>query len=116
MPERIDLPGTTPVVIPAPARVPRAGSPAWQPPPAGACASEDRGLFVGMPGEPAVARLAREEDAKRVCARCALLLDCRAAALAVPGAAGVRGGLTPGERRAVERRVVRRSRPRAGGR
>jgi len=76
----------------------------WTPPPAGACATEDSELFPGYPGEPAVARLAREEEAKRVCARCSVLLECRASALAETGPVGVRGGLTPEERGAVRRR------------
>ncbi|MET7297811.1 WhiB family transcriptional regulator [Embleya sp. NPDC005575] len=71
---------------------------------AGACASADRQLFLGYPGEPVVARLAREEDAKRVCARCSVLLECRASALAESAPVGVRGGLTANERGAVRRR------------
>ncbi|MEU0936537.1 WhiB family transcriptional regulator [Embleya sp. NPDC005971] len=80
----------------------------WTPPAAGACATVDRQLFVGAPGEPAVARLAREEDAKRVCARCSVLLECRASALAETTPAGVRGGLTSNERGAVRRRRAQR--------
>ncbi|MYV98245.1 WhiB family transcriptional regulator [Streptomyces sp. SID3343] len=76
----------------------------WTPPVGGACATEDRQLFLGRPGEPAVAALAREEEAKRVCARCAVLLECRASALAEANPLGVRGGMTPSERGAVRRR------------
>ena len=76
----------------------------WTPPVDGACTAEDRRLFLGFPGEPAVARLAREEDAKRVCVRCSVLLECRASALAETNPVGVRGGLTPNERGAVRRR------------
>ncbi|MYS83350.1 WhiB family transcriptional regulator [Embleya scabrispora] len=76
----------------------------WTPPVAGACATADRQLFLGYPGEPVVARLAREEDAKRVCARCSVLLECRASALAETTPVGVRGGLTANERGAVRRR------------
>ncbi|MFI6983842.1 WhiB family transcriptional regulator [Embleya sp. NPDC050154] len=81
-----------------------ARSATWTPPVAGACATADRQLFLGYPGEPVVARLAREEDAKRVCARCSVLLECRASALAETNPVGVRGGLTPNERGAVRRR------------
>ncbi|MGC0419239.1 WhiB family redox-sensing transcriptional regulator [Embleya sp. AB8] len=76
----------------------------WTPPSAGACATGDRQVFLGYPGEPVVARLAREEDAKRVCARCSVLLECRAGALAETNQIGVRGGLTPNEHGAVRRR------------
>jgi WhiB family redox-sensing transcriptional regulator len=76
----------------------------WTPPAGGACETQDRQLFLGRPAEPAVAALAREEEAKRVCARCAVLLECRASALAETNPVGVRGGLTAGERGAVRRR------------
>jgi WhiB family transcriptional regulator, redox-sensing transcriptional regulator len=84
--------------------LPAAHSATWTPPVGGACATEDRQLFLGSPAEPAVAALAREEEAKRVCARCAVLLECRASALAEINPVGVRGGLTPSERGAVRRR------------
>ncbi|MGR7001597.1 WhiB family transcriptional regulator [Yinghuangia aomiensis] len=56
------------------------------------------------PGSPA----RRKPSASR--ARCAVLVECRAAALAEadPETTGVRGGLTPEERRAVARRRRRR--------
>jgi WhiB family redox-sensing transcriptional regulator len=93
------------------------GASTWIPPAAGACRSEDLRLFLGAPGEPAVARIAREEEAKRICARCAVLLECRAEALAETGTdpVGVRGGLTPEERRAIARRRRRRGIGRASG-
>ncbi|HSA49319.1 MAG TPA: WhiB family transcriptional regulator [Yinghuangia sp.] len=92
----------------------------WIPPATGACRVEDLRLFLGKPEEPAVVRIAREEDAKRICARCAVLLECRAAALADAGPApettGVRGGLTPEERRAIALRLRRRGTRRVSGR
>ncbi|UGQ09404.1 WhiB family transcriptional regulator [Yinghuangia sp. ASG 101] len=92
----------------------------WIPPATGACRSEDLWLFLGRPEEPAVVRMAREEDAKRICARCAVLLECRDAALAdataAPEITGVRGGLTPEERRAIARRRRRRVSRRVAGR
>lgn len=97
MPDRSDLPSTT-------------LRDSWIPPAAGACRDEDLRLFLGTAGEPAVVRMAREEDAKRICARCAVLVECRTAALADPEPTGVRGGLTPEERRAIARRRRRRAR------
>lgn len=106
MPDRSDLPSSANDI----AEPPAARASTWIPPAAGACRVEDLALFLGLPGEPAVARIAREEEAKRVCARCAVLVECRAAALAEadPETTGVRGGLTPEERRAVARRRRRR--------
>ncbi|MCF2528160.1 WhiB family transcriptional regulator [Yinghuangia soli] len=112
MPDRSDLPSSArDIAEPAP----RATT--WIPPAAGACRSEDLRLFLGMPGEPAVARIAREEEAKRICACCGVLLECRAAALA-DGAepTGVRGGLAPEEQRAIARRRRRRGSRRSAGR
>ncbi|MDI2128874.1 WhiB family transcriptional regulator [Yinghuangia seranimata] len=131
MPERSDLPVSNQDIVEP---VTRAST--WIPPAAGACRAEDIRLFLGVPGEPAVARLAREEEAKRVCARCAVLLECRAEALALPSPpaahirersalapfvddaepVGVRGGLTPEERRAIARRRRRRGSQRSSGR
>jgi WhiB family redox-sensing transcriptional regulator len=87
----------------------------WIPPAAGACRGDDLRLFLDVPEEPAVARIAREEEAKSICARCAVLLECRAIALADadPETTGVRGGLTPEERRAIARRRRRRGTRRA---
>lgn len=109
MPERSDLPSPHDVAAPSEYAA------AWIPPAAGACRAEDMSLFLGMPGEPAVARIAREEEAKRICARCAVLIECRSDALAAiePEPTGVRGGLTPDERKAVARRRRRRGSPRA---
>lgn len=105
MPERSD-PLSSVHDIAAPAQ--RATT--WIPPAAGACRGDALRLFLGLPGEPAVARIAREEEAKSICARCAVLLECRAEALAAadPEPTGVRGGLTPEERRAIARRRRRR--------
>ncbi len=72
------------------------------------CRSDEAGLFFAPSKEPTAARLAREEQAKRVCARCPVLLECREHALAQPEPYGVWGGLTAAERRVVLSRRRRR--------
>lgn len=58
--------------------------------------------------EPTAARLSREEAAKRVCARCPVMVECREHALLMPEPYGVWGGLTAAERRVVIARRRRR--------
>ncbi|WP_344444357.1 WhiB family transcriptional regulator [Kitasatospora nipponensis] len=73
-----------------------------------ACRRDEAGLFFAPSKEPTAARLAREEHAKQVCARCPVLLECREHALAQPEPYGVWGGLTAAERRVVLARRRRR--------
>ena len=73
-----------------------------------ACRRDEAGLFFAPSKEPTAARLAREEHAKRVCARCPVLLACREHALLQPEPYGVWGGLTAAERRVVLARRRRR--------
>ena len=73
-----------------------------------ACRRDEAGLFFAPSKEPTAARLAREEHAKRVCARCPVLLSCREHALLQPEPYGVWGGLTAAERRVVLARRRRR--------
>lgn len=73
-----------------------------------ACRRDEAGLFFAPSKEPTAARLAREEHAKQVCARCPVLLSCREHALAQPEPYGVWGGLTAAERRVVLARRRRR--------
>ena len=75
---------------------------------AAACHRDEAGLFFAPSKEPTAARLAREEAAKRVCARCPVLLECREHALLLPEPYGVWGGLTAAERRVVLARRRRR--------
>ena len=49
-----------------------------------ACRRDEAGLFFAPSKEPTAARLAREEAAKRMCARCPVLLECREHALLQP--------------------------------
>lgn len=73
-----------------------------------ACRSDEAGLFFAPSKEPTAARLSREESAKRVCARCPVMLECREHALLQPEPYGVWGGLTAAERRVVIARRRRR--------
>jgi WhiB family redox-sensing transcriptional regulator len=73
-----------------------------------ACRSDEAGLFFAPSKEPTAARLSREEAAKRVCARCPVMLECREHALLQPEPYGVWGGLTAAERRVVIARRRRR--------
>ncbi|WP_165988883.1 WhiB family transcriptional regulator [Streptomyces sp. YIM 98790] len=75
---------------------------------AAACRRDEAGLFFAPSQEPTAARLAREQAAKSVCARCPVLLECREHALVQPEPYGVWGGLTAAERRVVLSRRRRR--------
>ena len=72
------------------------------------CRSDEAGLFFAPSKEPTAARLSREEAAKRVCARCPVMVECREHALLQPEPYGVWGGLTAAERRVVLARRRRR--------
>ncbi|MCF6521999.1 WhiB family transcriptional regulator [Streptomyces sp. JJ36] len=76
------------------------------------CRRDEAGLFFAPSKEPTAARLSREQAAKRVCARCPVLIECREHALVQPEPYGVWGGLTAAERRVV---LARRRRAAAGG-
>ncbi len=68
-------------------------------------------LFAEPPaGEPMVVQLRREEEAKAVCARCPVLLECRSYALRTQQRTGIWGGLTARERSAMRAREARRRR------
>nr|WP_241266158.1 WhiB family transcriptional regulator [Streptomyces boncukensis] len=77
------------------------------------CRRDEAGLFFAPSKEPTAARLSREQAAKRVCARCPVLLECREHALLMPEPYGVWGGLTAAERRVV---LTRRRRSAAAAR
>ena len=74
-----------------------------------ACRRDEAGMFFAPSKEPTAARLSREEAAKRVCARCPVMLECREHALLQPEPYGVWGGLTAAERRVVLARRRRQS-------
>ncbi len=69
------------------------------------CRDEDPELFfpVGTSG-PAIAQIA---DAKLVCARCPVTAECLSWALESGQDAGVWGGMSEDERRALKRRTAR---------
>ena len=70
-----------------------------------ACRDEDPELFfpIGTSG-PALLQI---DDAKAVCQRCTVIDDCRGWSLETGQEAGVWGGLSEDERRALLRRGVR---------
>ena len=70
-----------------------------------ACRDEDPELFfpIGTTG-PALLQV---EEAKAVCRRCTVLDDCLSWSLDTSQEAGVWGGLSEDERRALQRRGVR---------
>ncbi|WP_314171880.1 WhiB family transcriptional regulator [Streptomyces winkii] len=72
------------------------------------CRRDEAGLFFAPSKEPTAARLSREQAAKRVCARCPVMIECREHALLLPEPYGVWGGLTAAERRVVLARRRRR--------
>ncbi|WP_031506470.1 WhiB family transcriptional regulator [Streptomyces megasporus] len=72
------------------------------------CRRDEAGLFFAPSKEPTAARLSREQAAKRVCARCPVLIECREHALLQPEPYGVWGGLTAAERRVMLARRRRR--------
>lgn len=76
------------------------------------CRRDEAGLFFAPSKEPTAARLSREQAAKRVCANCPVLRECREHALLQPEPYGVWGGLTAAERRVV---LARRRRAAASG-
>nr|WSX54535.1 WhiB family transcriptional regulator [Streptomyces sp. NBC_00974] len=73
------------------------------------CRRDEAGLFFAPSKEPTAARLSREASAKRVCARCPVMVACREHALIQPEPYGVWGGLTAAERRVVLARRRRRA-------
>ncbi len=68
----------------------------------GACRDVDPELFFSPESERGPRRRARERAAKSYCARCPVVQQCLAHALAVKEPYGVWGGLTTGERQALE--------------
>lgn len=69
----------------------------------GSCRGMDSAFFFHPDDERGVARAARESRAKQICARCAVLDQCRQHALRVREPYGIWGGLTEHERRVLLR-------------
>ncbi|HSK36683.1 MAG TPA: WhiB family transcriptional regulator [Actinomycetota bacterium] len=68
---------------------------------AAACRLADSSLFFGPERELAAARRLREQQAKAICATCAVIEPCRIHALVQREPYGVWGGLTERERAAI---------------
>jgi WhiB family redox-sensing transcriptional regulator len=67
----------------------------------GVCRGMDSARFFYPGGERNSHRERREEAAKKICAHCPVLTDCRAHALQVQEPYGIWGGLTEHERLAI---------------
>lgn len=67
----------------------------------GSCRRENPDVFFHPEGERGPARRDRDSAAKRVCAECPVLSQCRAHALQVREPYGVWGGMTEDEREAA---------------
>ena len=81
----------------------------------GSCRDADPELFFSPDSERGARRRAREQVAKSYCARCPVLEQCRAHALAVREPYGVWGGLNPAERDALVTGVAGRPMEPLGG-
>ncbi|WP_037606188.1 WhiB family transcriptional regulator [Streptacidiphilus rugosus] len=76
-----------------------------------ACVDYDTRLFFHPAGERGSSFEYREEAAKRICAACPVLEQCRDFALECREEYGVWGGMTEGERATARRRRRRAARP-----
>ena len=83
----------------------------WQWQQHGACGGLDESRFFHPENERGSERERREAEAKQVCGRCPVVVQCREHALLVGEPYGVWGGLGEGERRAIlgRRRQSRRA-------
>lgn len=73
-----------------------------------ACRDEDLTLFFGRDHETRGERDIREAIAKDICDACPVRAECLTEALREPGQYGVWGGLSPDERTAQRRSILRR--------
>ena len=79
-------------------RLPGANADYWEWQLKGACRGQDGSLFFHPEGERGPSRVAREEAAKQVCARCPVVDPCRAHAMSAREPYGVWGGMSESER------------------
>ena len=79
----------------------------------GACRGTEEALFFHPDRERGPARQRRDDEAKAVCARCPVIVECRRHALAVEEPYGVWGGQDEHERRMLisHRRRARKCEP-----
>jgi len=75
---------------------------AWQWQRYGACRKVDPELFFPADGERGPAYSHREQVAKAICAGCMVRVECRAYALQAQEPHGIWGGLSTGEREAIQ--------------
>ncbi|MGA5535084.1 WhiB family transcriptional regulator [Mycolicibacterium nivoides] len=62
------------------------------------CRGETPSVFFSPEGERGRARWSREQQAKDLCRKCLVLVQCRTHALAIPEPYGVWGGMSEAER------------------
>lgn len=74
-----------------------------------ACAGTDLELWFGHDGEPDADRLAREAQARQVCASCPIKDSCLAGAIGRREKDGIWGGTTCEERTVLRRNQLRRA-------
>ena len=74
----------------------------------GVCRGVDSSYFFHPEGERGPARADREARAKAMCARCPVMQQCRAHALAVQEPYGIWGGMSESERETMVRTSNRR--------
>jgi len=82
-------------------RLPGPSAELWEWQLQGACRTVGSELFFHPEGERGPSRRSRELAAKNVCARCPVIAQCRAHALAVREPYGVWGGMSEDEREAM---------------
>jgi WhiB family redox-sensing transcriptional regulator len=75
-----------------------------------ACRGLDSEMFFHPEGERGSAKEARERAAKKLCATCPVIMECRAHALKVREPFGVWGGLTESERQVIYESQAREGR------
>ncbi|GAA0207396.1 WhiB family transcriptional regulator [Saccharothrix mutabilis subsp. mutabilis] len=85
--------------MPELSRLPQPVAESWDWQLQGLCRGMDSALFFHTHNERGAAREHREAQAKAVCARCPVVAECRAHALAVEETYGVWGGLGESELR-----------------
>ncbi len=75
----------------------------------GSCRDMDTELFFHPEGERGPARRRRAAEAKKICAGCPVMMECRAHSIAAREPYGIWGGLTEEERRRINREAAARA-------
>jgi WhiB family transcriptional regulator, redox-sensing transcriptional regulator len=95
-PDRSDRDGV--LIVADTRKLPRPVASAWEWQLHGACRDMDSAVFFHPDRERGPARTRRDAQAKRVCHRCPVIVQCREHALDVQEPFGVWGGLSAAER------------------